>query len=140
MASRTVTTPRPPGVKHSVPAVISFESGGQVVALGNISRKSQGEDIKVAFTTKHRGIELPYLGFRVKLKRDPATWHLYRNFEFLIVFFKYHSDCFDCVHHTATEKEKEEFLGIMLNDAACKEVVNNDKLYVVKLFKKATLA
>ena len=131
-----MTTPHPPCSNHFLTAVVSFESGGQVVALGNISRQSQGEDVKVAFTTKHRGIELPYLGFRVKLKLDPADRHLYQNFEFLTIFFKYHNDCFDCVHHTANEKEKEGFLGIMLNDVACKEVVISDKLYVIKLFKK----
>ena len=136
MASRTETAPHPPCKNYFPRAVVSFESGGQPVALGNISRESQGEDIKVVFAIKHRGTELPYFGFRVKFEWESVASQSYQNFKYRTVGFKYHYDCFDCVHHTANEKEKEDFLGIMFNDAACQEVVKNDKLYVIKLFKK----
>ncbi|KAM0803775.1 hypothetical protein BDR22DRAFT_970129 [Usnea florida] len=137
MPSETKTAPHPPCRNYYPRAVVTFESGGQVVALGNISRESQGEGFKVVFTIKHRGTELPYIGFHIKLEWEPVTSPSYGN-KYLAVLFKYHYDCFDCVHHTANEKEKEEFLRIMLNDVACKEVVNEDRLYVIKLFKKET--
>ena len=136
MASGTEEGPHPPCRNYYPRAVVSFESGGQVVALGNISRESQGKDMKVVFAIKHRGTELPYFGFHLKLEWEPVASQSYRNFKYHPVLFKYYYDCFDCVHHTANEKEKEEFLGIMLNDATCQEVVKNDKLYVIRLFKK----
>ena len=71
MGSITATAPHQPCTHHYPPAVVSFEFGGQVVALGNTNGQNQGEDIKVAFTTKHRGSALPYIGFRVKLKCAP---------------------------------------------------------------------
>ena len=67
--------PKPPGRRFFPAAVVTFMSGGQVIALGNTDPKNQGDDVKVAFTINHRSSDKPYLGFRVELGRKPA-FHL----------------------------------------------------------------
>ena len=123
--------PEPPSRNFFPAAVVHFMSGGQVIALGNTNHKSQGHDVKVSFTMKHRGLDKPYLGFIIELKRK--TSQLYRHSEYHTVLFKYHQNEFSIEHHTADAREKAQFLSIMLNDAPAKEAVENDKLYVIKL-------
>ena len=125
--------PKPPKKNYFSPAVLSFVSAGQVICVGNTNKKSQSENVKVNFTIKHRGRQIPYLGFRVDLKRDPTTMHLYDDTEYQTLLFKYHHDTFDIEHHKANENEKEPFLSLMLSDEAANNAVTNDKLYVIKL-------
>ena len=99
---------KPPPATHFVPAVDSFVSGGQLVALGNTSKKGQDADVKVSFTTKHRSTELPCLGFRVELIlylfKDSALQHL---------FSEYHYKTFESAHRKANSDDRTEFLNLI---------------------------
>ena len=124
-----------PPDKYCVLAVVSFVSGGSIVALGNVDRKSQNENIKVVFTIKYRSTGSPYLGFWIKLMRHPKTLHLYKKTK-QQVFLKYHDRDFTCKHCKATLEAKQSFLSIILNNSVCIEAINNNKLYIARFFKK----
>ena len=130
--------PEPPNRSHFVPAILTFISDGQVIALGSINKDKKDDNVKVAFTTKHRSSDLPYLGFRIELKRDPRTMHLHKCSQIQQVFFKYHDGEFICEHRKADKKDREMILSILLTDPAIKETIDNDKLYVVKFFRQNT--
>ena len=130
--------PEPPRKNYFSPAALSFVSGGQVICVGDTDRKSQTENVKVNFTIKHRGRQIPYLGFRVDLKRDPTTTHLYDDIAFHTMLFKYHHNTFDILHRKANENDKDSFLSLIHSDVGAHRAVTNDKLYVIKLFSRGS--
>lgn len=126
--------PRPPPANsHFVPAVVSFVSAGLVVAIGDL-RKHGEEDLQVAFTSKHTGTDLPYLGFRIKLRRSDETKHLHADAResYHHIYFKYLFDQYTIEHGKADRKEKAHFLDVTNNRETAQRVCADDKLYVIK--------
>ena len=126
------TAPQPPPTNsHFVPAVVSFVSGGQVIAIGDTNKHST-QDIQAAFTSKHAGMDLPFLGLRIKLKRSKDTKHLYDDEDFHVVEFRYLHDRYEIEHHTATDVEKNHFISVTENSPSALKACQDDKAYVIK--------
>ena len=128
------TSPKLPFTKHNLhPAILSFKSGHFIIAIGDLNEHGD-EDVQVALTSKHTDTDLPYLSFRIKLKRSQDTMHLHDGDqkEFHTVLFKYLRDDHEIEHPRADLKGKERFLNVTGNSATAQRACEDDKLYLVK--------
>ena len=126
--------PRPPPGKHNFrPAIISFVSGDHIVAMGSVNKHGD-EDVQDALTINHNVTDLPFIGYRIRLRRSEETKHLYEgeNRDFHTVLFSYLRDNYRINHRHANDRDKQRFLNVMGGKSDPSGVLEKDALYLVR--------
>ena len=106
--------------------------GGGTRAIGSFD-KLANDNVKVAFISKHRGTDIPYLGFRVQLRRDPATKDLFKDTEMHPVFCKYTLANHSIEHRKPSLQEITMLLNLNDNAPSVQQLIDQGKLYCVIL-------